>query len=312
MRPTIACILAVLVLTSTAACSRSLAQDPGSWSVLFGPVSGNELIVGRTVRAAEVWIATDRNALVRIDVAGRRHSRLAVTGLRPGERIWGLAQSGGALWSLAARHALARIGDDGVVDSRRELKSPHLGLFSDGEQLIYQVANVEPPADALTAGPPGEADRKRWGQIRTRALPLVRGAVAALNLISCGPPTGPAVPCWFPDQAAIVLTERNGRSSDIPLVGVPVVAPEVLLASEHPQRPVRDALATARGDLWILASGEGPVDPRPGGRLLIRLDPDRREVSRVTLPEPARLILQASEAHAVLLAWDSRVVEVRP
>ena len=312
MRPTIACVFAGVLLAGTAACSRSTAQGSRTWSVLFGPIAANELIVGRTALGRQIWIATDSNALIHVEIDSRQFTRSTVTGLLPGERIWGLAQAAGSLWTLAGRHTLARVDQGGAVLERRELSAPHMGLYSNGRQLIYQVANVQPPADAFMAGPPGDSGRTVWGNITTRAMPLVRGAVAALNLVSCGPPGGLEVPCWFPDSSSVALTDRSGRSVQLAIENVPAVAPEVLLASQNPQRPIRDAVVTTRGGLWVLASAEGPADERPGGRQLIQFDSERRETGRLALPEPARLILRAADRSAVLLAWDGRVVEVRP
>jgi hypothetical protein len=154
--------------------------------------------------------------------------------------------------------------------------------------------------------------------MRTRALPLARAAVAALNLVACGPTVTGTVPCWFPDQAAVTLTEPSGASRELMLEGLPTVAPEVLLASDNPRRPIRDAFVSAAGDLWVLGSGrppggnEGDEARRPGGWLLARYSGDGRVVRRMQLREPARLLLGTREESCLMLSWDGRVVEVRP
>jgi hypothetical protein len=157
--------------------------------------------------------------------------------------------------------------------------------------------------------------------MRTRPLPLARAAVAALNLVACGPTVTGTVPCWFPDEAAVTLTEPSGASRELMLEGLPTVAPEVLLASENPRRPIRDAFVSAASDLWILGSGRPPESERgeetgaaarPGGWLLARYSGDGRLVRRMHLPEPVRLLLRPHEDSCLALAWDGRVVEVRP
>jgi hypothetical protein len=287
-----------------------------SWDVRFGPVIANELIVGRVVSERTVWIATGADALVRVDLDRGRYTRSSLHPLGDGEHVWGLASTGrDEMWTLIGRGTLARFTEDGTIQRRIPLREPHVGVFGSGRELVYQVMNFEPPADALTTGPPGGERRRTWSGMRTRALPLARGAVAALNLVSCGATAGRSIPCWFPDQAAVTLADASGISREIPLEGLPVVAPEILLASENPRRPVRDAFVSATEDLWVLGSGEPPetdVPPRPGGWLLARYDAGGRLFRRVRLPEPARLVLGAIGDRCLLLSWDGQVVEVRP
>jgi len=67
--------------------------------------------------------------------------------------------------------------------------------------------------------------------------------------------------------------------------------------------------------LWVLGSGAPPDADRsshPGGWLLNRYEDDGRLRSRVELPEPARLLLAVKDNVCSLVAWDGRVVEVRP
>lgn len=296
-------------------CSGSTGGSP-LWDVRFGPVIGNELIVGRVVSGRTAWIATDADALVRVDLDSRRHTRRPLHPLADGEHIWGLASSGpDEMWTLLGRGALARFAEDGTIQRRISLTEPHVGLFGSGRDLVYQTMNFDPPADALTMGPPGGARRRPWSGMRTRALPLTRGAVAALNLVSCGASAGRTTPCWFPDQAAVTLADASGASRDMPLEGLPIVAPEVLLASDNPRRPVRDAFVSTTEDVWVISSGEPPEGgqaARPGGWLLARYDAGGRLFRRVQLPEPARLILGVTGDRCLLLSWDGHVVEVRP
>ena len=258
---------------------------------------------------------TGADTLVRVDVAGQRVATNPVHPLAAGEHVWGLASMGeGDLWTLIGRSVLAQVSADGEVVRRLELAEPHIGVFAGLRQLLYQVMSFDPPADAMTAGRPG-AERKVWSRMRTRALPFARPAVAALNLVSCGSTANGTIPCWFPDQPSITLTAPSGASRELALEGLPVVAPEILLAAENPQRPIRDAFVTLDDRVWILGSGTYPADDRstrPGGWLLARYDGQGRLEARMALPEPARILLGAGGDRCVLLAWDGRVVEVQP
>ena len=306
--------IAVAAALAGSACARPNSSAV-SWNVRFGPVLGNELIVGHVVDGSTAWLATGGDTLVRVDLANARHTRTPVHPLREGEHMWGLATTrAGQMWTLIGRATLAELGEDAEIVRRIGLAEPHVGLFGGGRDLVFQAMNLHPPGYALAAGPPGGATRHQWSHMRTRDLPFTRGAVAALNLVSCGSSVGAVIPCWFPDTAALTLTDRSGASRDIPLDGLPIVAPELLLASDNPRRPIRDAFVTTGNMVWVLGSGEPPegdASTRPGGWLLARYDLEGRLFRRVQLPEPARVLLGAHENTCLLLAWDGRVVEVR-
>jgi hypothetical protein len=111
------------------------------------------------------------------------------------------------------------------------------------------------------------------------------------------------------------LTDRSGNSRDIALEGLAHVAPAILLASGNPGRTIVDAVVTKSNEMWVLASGDvsgTTASDRPGGWLLARYDLDGRLFRRLRLPEPARILLHATDDSCILLAWDGRVVEVRP
>jgi hypothetical protein len=297
-------------------CARPHASEI-SWRVLFGPILGNEMIVGHLSEGDTAWLATGGDAILRVDLNSRRHARSGIESLGAGEHIWGLAKtsSGAGLWTLVSRNALAEVNEQGQIVRRYQLDEPHVGVFAWGRDLIFQTANLRAPAFALAAGAPGGVVRRTWGRMRTREMQFNRVASAALNLVSCGSSEGALMPCWFPDTATITLTDRSGSSRDLALDGLAHVAPEILLASDNPQRPIRDAIVTNTNAIWVLGSGEPPdrrMADRPGGSLLARYDVDGRLFRRVRLPEPARILLHATEDGCVLLAWDGRVVEVRP
>jgi hypothetical protein len=307
-------IRSIVLAAALAGCARH-GSPALSWEVKFGPVLGNELIVGHAIAGRTAWLSMGGDALIQVDLDSARFTRAALHPLNEDEHVWGLARTNaGELWTLIGRTTLAQIENDGGIVRRIALDEPHVGVFGGGKELVFQIMNLHPPAAALEAGPPGGATRHSWGGMRIRDLPFTRGAVAALNLVSCGATAGAVMPCWFPDQPSLTLTDRSGASRDLVLDGLPVVAPELLLASDNPRRPIRDVLVTAANAVWVLGSGESPASEasaRPGGWLLARYDLDGRLFRRAQLPEPARLILSVRDDTCLLLAWDGRVVEVR-
>jgi hypothetical protein len=137
----------------------------------------------------------------------------------------------------------------------------------------------------------------------------------ALNLVACGASGTATVPCWFPDQHIVTLTDDAGASRDMPLEGFSPVTAQALLATDNPRRPILDAFVTTESDLWVLGSGEAPPGTpmgRRGGWLLARYDGTGRLVKRTLLPEQTRLLLRATTAGVTVLTWNGSVVEVRP
>jgi hypothetical protein len=306
------CGCAVIAVIGASACAQ---QTKAEWRRRFGPVLGNEAIVGHAIAGPTAWLATGGDALLQIDLDTARFSRLPIHPLEAGEHVRSLARTeSGDLWTLIGPTVLAHVdGEDGRIVRRVPLQGAHVGVFGAGREIVFQSLSLHPPARALQASLPGGENRRPWSEMRTRERPFARGAVAPLNLIACGSSSGPVIPCWFPDQAALTLTDRSGASREIALDGLPAVAPETLPTSQNPAGPVRDAFVIAAG-VWVLGSGtsrDHARAPRPGGWVLARYDLEGRLFRRIQLPEPARVILGAFADRCVLLAWDGTVVEVR-
>lgn len=312
-----ACGVTALAIV-VAGCSRSGAIAAPGWQPRFGPVIDEEIVVGRVAGRDRVSLLTSKDTLVVIDLAQAKHARIPLQRLRPGEHPWGLASTGrkdDGFWTLTGREELAHISDEGVVDRRLPLNEPHVALYSGLGELVYQAVNMLPPADALAAGPPGAAPRKRWSDMRTRVFALQRVQAAVLNLVACGVSEHDVVPCWFSDQANVTLTSAGGTSTHAALEGIAAADPQALVEAQLPRRPIGDAWMSAAGDLWALTSGE-PSRPdladRRGSWTIGRYRADGTVLRRVPLDQPARLILRISGPVATLLAWDGRVVQVQP
>lgn len=287
-----------------------------AWVVRFGPVIGEEAVVGRAVKGRTVWLATAEPALVRVDVDAHQHARLAVGPREATEAIWGLAMADEpGLWTLIGRDTLAQLAGDGRIVRRLPLPEPHATVLSGHGGLLYQVYHFAPPAPALQAGPPGDAERRPWSGMRTRELALPRAQAALMNIVACGPPGPGGIPCWFPDLPVVTITTATGDSSEVTLQGMRPVDPQTLLASNRPRRPILDAFLSRSDELWVLGSGEPGdatfADAR-GGWMLAQYTLEGRLVKQVQLPEPARLLLGVTDSSCLLLSWDGYVVEVRP
>jgi hypothetical protein len=283
---------------------------------LFGPAVSTEVIGGKAEDGeGRVWLLAGGSAVVRIDLERREIERVSLR-VPPGESCWGLARlADGSMWTLKGRSALAAIGKGGRIDREIPLAAPHFGLFASGDRLLYQAAEFTPPAPALRVGLPGDEHPQPWGDVTTRPFAaLARASAAALNMVSCGGTRTMERPCWFPDEAAVSLIQPGGATRRVPLSGLEVVAPEILLTSENPARPVRDAYVDERGVLWILSSGRPPIggEERPGGWILARYSPRGALIGLQSLTEPIRLILRASGGRATVLTGAGMVADVQP
>jgi hypothetical protein len=307
-------VIASMVLV-TPGCRRAEAP-PASLREMFGPVVGSEVIAGRADSEdfGRLWLLTGDRTLVTIDIDRAGVTRHPVR-VPASDVCWGLARlRDGSLWTLKGRAIVAQISEEGEVLRELPLDAPQFGLFADADRLLYQPANFDPPAPILFAAVPGAAPRTAWSSIRSRPYRLARASVAALNMITCGVGRRGERPCWFPDEAAVSLVDGRGTTRRVPLDGIPVVGPELLLTSDNPPRPVRDAYVDEEGTIWILASGTppAPADDRAGGWIVARFAPDGTPIASRRLPHPARLIVRAEPGRALLLTSGGTIAEVRP
>lgn len=315
-RRTIAGLL-MLAVTLAGCRTTRVAREPDMTAVtpLFGPIVSSEVIGGRQDDGDNVWLLVGGTSLVHIDLAVRTARRVAIP-LAPGEQCWSLARlHDGSLWTLKGRNTLIEVGPAGAIGRSVTLAEPHVGLFGAGDRLIFQAAQFTPASPALKAGAPGEGSAVPWSAMTTRAFErLPRGAALALNMVACGGSVTEERPCWFPDEAAVSLIDPHGATRRLPLPGLAVVPPEVLVTSENPARPVRDAYVDRNGRIWVVSSGTAPPGEadRPGGWILARYSRAGAADGIARLREPVRLILRVDGDRAIVLSGSGHVSEVQP
>ncbi|HEY2432511.1 MAG TPA: hypothetical protein VGI12_07535 [Vicinamibacterales bacterium] len=306
---------ALLLAMTVGACKTPVAgQAPALVAPvpIFGPVIGSEVIAGRSDDGVVTLLAGGLD-LVRVDVERRRVERVRLA-LAPGESCWGLARlSDGTLWTLKGRQVAARLSVTGRLAEQIPLPTPQFGIFAAGNQLLFQEAVFTAPSPALTSGSSGAPARVPWSSLMTRRFDgLARASAAALNLLSCGATRDRERACWFPDEPAVNLVDDDGHARRVTLAGLRVVSPEVLLTSDNPPRPVRDAFVTEHGEIWVLSSGVPPPGhaDTPGGWTLARFGRRGEVLGQSRLAEAARLILAADSRRVELLLASGKVGEV--
>jgi len=291
-------------------------RDPDVAPVLplYGPVISREVIGGRSDDGgSHEWLLAGGEAIVQIDLKAGVANRKPIA-LSHGENCWGLARlDDGSLWTLRGRSTLAGIASDGRIVREIVLPEPHFGLYARGDRLVYQPARFIPSGRLLFAGVPGDAHPAGWSAIEPRSFPaLARASAAALNMVACGPTRTAEQPCWFPDDIVIFLIGPAGETRRLALSGLTRVAPEVLLTSDNPARPLRDVFVEETGTIWVLSTGTPPASAgdEPGGWLLAEYAPDGSLVRMRQLSEAARLILDVQRERLVLLSGAGMVAEV--
>lgn len=307
--------LSVVVLSVLLpACSRAAAQSV-TMEPLFGPVVSSDTISGRSADDdGRVVLMVGGTAIASVDLETRTATRAPLR--IPDPRCWGLARlADGSAWTLQNRRALVQVNPDGAAVRTIPLDAQHFGVFAMNDRLILQPAAMEAGAPALRAARPDAPGHIPWGEIKTRAFPgLHAGAMMALNMVSCGVGLHRELPCWFPDEPTLFLISSDGRTRRLELAGLPRAAPEILLTSESPPRPIRDAYIDVSGTIWILSTGNpGPATGRaPGGVVIARFGPRGEPIDSRQLAEPVRLILRARAGRAVLLTGRGMVAELQP
>ena len=262
----------------------------------------DSVIVGRADCGGVVWLLNEESQLVKIVPALGAVSVHQVRGLRGSDRPWGLAcLADGTLWTLASPRALVRIGPDGRIHERMPLQVPWIALFGAGHRLLLEpVPPVVGHPVLGTSLPHRPLDVRPWPGLLARSATR-REQLLTENFVNCGLAPGVARPCWFPESAQVTLSDGSGyqHHSFAWLHGPDVQA----------TAPIRDVAFTPSGRVWVLAtSRERHKERLVGGWLAVATG--GREIARVPLNPPARLILAATDATCLLLTVRGELHEV--
>jgi hypothetical protein len=203
---------------------------------------------------------------------------------------------------LASPRTLARIGTNGAIVERVVLPIPWIALFGSGHRLLFaQLHPIMGLPVLATARPRYLRSTRPWLGLLARA-PGARGNVIAQNLVNCGLPMGKTLPCWFPGDTAVTLSDgTRSRRHAFPWINGDGVDPSL---------PLRDIAFVDHDRVWLLATSSNLVSGRhAAGRLLLGTA-NGRELARVDLNPPARALLFATDTRCVLLTVAGDLMEV--
>lgn len=277
------------------------AGDLTSRVVASGRLVPDSVIVGRADCAGVVWLMNEDHQLVGIDVKTRETTVRQLRGLRAGDRPWGLAcVAAGALWTLADPRALARVGFDGRIEERVTLQVPRIALFGAGDRLLFEPLPPLAGVAVLATSPPRRPlDVRLWPGLLARNA-TDPGRLLTDNLVNCGLARESFIPCWFSDDTRVTISDglTFERRSFPSLRGPGVTA------------PIRDVAFPTRQRVWLLATARDRLRGRLVGGQLVLAVSDGREIARLNLNPPARLILAATDRTCLLLTVGGDLQEI--
>jgi len=263
----------------------------------------SSLIVGRAVCSHGTWLLTEHTDLILVTHPARQVTVQRLEGLRTNDRLWGLAcLTDGTLWSLATPRVLIRIGAEGVVRERVELRFPRVAVFGWTDRLLFIDLPLLVAKPLLaTAIPRSRGESMPWPRFLGRAAEA-RADLIARNLVNCGIGSGRRLPCWFADERRVIVSDGTSANT----VSFAALAARDVAAAT----PIWDLAMGGADTLWLLASARGTAGGAVSGARLIKTDGRGTELATLVLLPSARIIVAATDTTCVLLTVEGSLMEV--
>ena len=263
----------------------------------------SSLIVGRAVCSHGTWLLTEHRDLILVTHPARQVTVQRLEGLRTNDRLWGLAcLTDGTLWSLATPRVLIRIGAEGVVRERVELRFPRVAVFGWTDRLLFIDLPLLIAKPLLaTAIPRSRGESMPWPRFLGRAAEA-RADLIARNLVNCGIGSGRRLPCWFADERRVIVSDGTSANT----VSFAALAARDVAAAT----PIWDLAMGGADTLWLLASARGTAGGAVSGARLIKTDGRGTELATLVLLPSARIIVAATDTACVLLTVEGSLMEV--
>jgi hypothetical protein len=259
-----------------------------------------EAIIGRAVHDGNPVFLTDAPALLSVDsVAGRITRTPLTTSSGDAFKPWGLAEAGGALFTVSGFLDLFEIEANGRATRVARLDRSLANLFDLDAGMAGQPASPEAAAPlALAVRTDGAVEPMPGPPRPSYGLSPVEDSI--LNLLSCSAP--PAVVCWLPDRPALLRVAGAELRPAVDLEGLPAIAPSLLIAGTA-HRAIDDVLATLDA-YWVLHREPG----EPSQQRLTAFDTRGRRMHSLKLAAPFRALLTMEQGRVVALT-SSGIVE---
>jgi hypothetical protein len=285
----------------------SLAQRPMAAAGLRARIVatrtlGAEIIVGRAVCGRATWLLTETPELVDVRIPDGAGIVRAIRGLEPGDSPWGLGcPLDQELWTLATPHALVRLTSEGRASERIPLALPAFALFAVPQGLVREQLPLAAGEPVLVSSAARQPSAVPWKGLIARASAEASDMVAR-NLVNCGIPFGPVLPCWFTDAAVVSLSD-GASATEVPV-------PAMRAVSADGAVPIHDVALGGANRLWLLATGPPIAGGRRAAGRLLEFDRAGLQRGKLELDTPVRLILAATQSACWLLTVRGEIVEV--
>ena len=153
-----------------------------------------------------------------------------------------------------------------------------------------------------TSRPTHLHESRPWPGLMVRPT-AERADLFAHNLVQCGLPRGPAIPCWFPGDAEVTLSDGARRST--------YRFGWIRTAGVDRSMPIHDVTFVDSDRIWLLATSSSPDrGRRVAGRLLLTTYAGRG-IAQLDLDPTVRLVLAADGTRCILLTSRGGIMEVR-
>ena len=159
-----------------------------------------------------------------------------------------------------------------------------------------------PASPVLAFGLPRRLQEARpWPGLIAQAT-STRAELFTRNLVTCGLTTRSAVPCWFAGDTQVVLSDGSRVDR--------YAFPSIRAADVDGAAPLRDAAFVGADRVWLLPTSLRRHDGRQAAGRIILATTTGREISRLTLDPPVRLMLAATSSSCLLLTMRGELMEV--
>lgn len=265
------------------------------------PRIGSALIVGRAACGHDIWLLNETPELIKVSLSPPHVTAVRLHRLELEDEPWGLAcLTDGTLWTLVSPRTLGRVQPDGTIVERVRFRLPRIALFGWGERILFEQMPTVAGAPILVSGVPrAPLEAKPWPGLKGRADPKPEVRLTR-NLLACGLGLGASLPCWFPDESEITVSD-GASVRRIPI-------PSARARDTDPRTPIWDVALVPPAGLWALTTVRG-TKPATGARL-VRADWRGVESRRVEGGWTARLILAASPRACWLLTGTGELMEI--
>jgi len=296
--------LALIIATNTISPADSRAAAvPHVRTIALTPPVPLSPIVGRATCGQTMWALNRARQLIEIQATTRRVAVHPVRGFQPDARPWGLAcVADGTLWTLETPHVLARLGSDGRVVDRVQLRLPRTALFAVGDRVVFHQLPTVSAAPLLASSLPQKPFEVRpWAGLTGRTASTEQEFFTH-NLLNCGIAAGRSLPCWFADEGRLTISDGTT------IRNVSIRTPPA--ATVDRTMPLWDAALVDSGTVWVLASSSRLSDGRRAGGSLVRVDRAGVELPRIRLEPLARLIVLATDRVCTVLTTGGDLMEI--